>query len=138
MLVTEGYGVYRHHLAKALGRSNRTLTNYEKEGKTSAGTFWPLPLNPGITSDKKYYDPLKVLEALTALPKDFGKHARVDDIIALLMKGELSSKIPPKVPKQPKKETEEEELAREMDAIGWQSENQTWESSTMTRKNRAD
>ena len=138
MLVTEGYGVYRHYLAKAFGLSNRTLTNYEKDGKTSAGTFWPSPLNPGTASAKKYYDPLKVLEALTTLPKDFSKSTRVDDIIARLMNGELSSKIPVNVPKKLKKETEEEELAREMDAIGWQNENQTWESSTMTRKNRSD
>ena len=138
MLVTEGYAVYRHHLAKAFGLSNRTLTNYEKDGKTPAGTFWPSPLNSGFASVKKYYDPIKVLEALTALPKGFRKRIRVDEMIAALMGGELSSKIPVMVPKKPKKETEEEELAREMDAIGWQSENQTWEPGTMTRKNRPD
>ncbi|MDR1535785.1 MAG: hypothetical protein LBU64_11945 [Planctomycetota bacterium] len=138
MLVTEGYGVYRHRLAKELGLSGRTLTNYEKDGKTSAGTVWPSPLNPGNTLIKKYYDPLKALDALAALPKDFSKHTKVDDIIARLMDGKLSSKIPPTVPKKPKKETEAEELAREMESIGWQKENQTWESSTMTRKDRPE
>ena len=135
MMVTEEFVVYRSRLSAELGLSNKTLSNYEKDGKTTKGTFWPSPLNPGDTHEKKYYDPVKVLEALTALPKDFSKRTKVDDIIAMLMDGKLSSKILPQTPKKPKKKTEGEEIAREAEAVGWQKEYPIWDASTMTRKN---
>ena len=99
--VTEQYAVYRYRLADALGNSDKTLSNYEKDGKTPKGTLWPSPLNPNDKHNKKYYDPLKVLEALTALPKDFSKHTPVADIIAALMNNKFASKIVPKQPKKP-------------------------------------
>lgn len=135
MMVTEEYAVYRCRLSDELGFSNKTLSNYEKDGKTSKGTFWPAPLNPGDRHGTKYYDPMKVLEALTLLPKDFSRRTRVDDIIAMLLDGKLSSKILPQVPKKLKKETEGEEIAREAETVGWQKEYSVWDASTMTRKN---
>lgn len=107
LLVTEQYVVYRNRLMNELGVSNKTLSKYEKDGKTTKGTFWPSPLNPDDTHNKKYYDPLKVLEALTALPKNFSKHTAVEDIIAALMNNKLASKITPKPPKKPKAELDE-------------------------------
>ncbi len=110
LLVTEQYVVYRHRLSDVLGISDKTLSNYEKEGKTPKGTFWPSPLNPDDKHNKKYYDPMKVLEALTALPPEkFGKGMAVADIIAMLMNNKLASKIAPKPPKKPKLESEEDD-----------------------------
>ena len=127
LLVTEQYVVYRHRLSDLLGISDKTLSNYEKDGKTPKGTFWPSPLNPNDKHNKKYYDPLKVLEALTALPpaEKFGKRMAVADIITMLMNNKLASKLTPKPPKEPKKQkklTEEEEIELEKAAIGWKRE----------------
>lgn len=93
LLVTEEYVVYRYRLADELGLSDKALSNYEKAGSTTKGTPWPSPLNPRDTHSKKYYDPLKVLDTLTKLPKDFSKNIPIDDIIAKLMNNKLASKI---------------------------------------------
>ncbi len=121
LLMSEGYVVYRYRLADALGLSDKTLSNYEKESKSIKGTFWPSPCNPSDRHGKKYYDPLKVLEALSSLPKDFSKNEPVDDIIGLLMSNKLSSKLPPKRPKKVKKETDEDTIRMEKEALGWKS-----------------
>ncbi len=112
----EIFGVSADYL---LGISDKTLSNYEKDGKTPKGTFWPSPLNPDDKHNKKYYDPLKVLEALTALPKNFGKHTKVADVIVMLMNNKLASKIVQKPPMKPKKLTEDEEIELEKAKIGW-------------------
>ena len=107
MSIVECFGVYRHKLAKELGVTERTLANYERAGKTPKGGYWPAPLNPDDGPGKKYYDPMHALKALSALPQDFSKATRVDDIIVKLMNNKLASKI---TPKSPKAEPEEEEI----------------------------
>lgn len=106
MSIVERYAVYRHKLAKELGVTERTLANYERTGKTPKSGYWPKPLNPDDGPGKKYYDPMHTLKALSALPNDFSKATRVDDIIGKLMGNKLASKI---APKPVKVEPEEEE-----------------------------
>lgn len=108
MSIVERYAVYRHKLAKELGVTERTLANYERTGKTPKSGYWPTPLNPDDGPGKKYYDPMHTLKALSALPKDFSKATRVDDIIGKLMSNKLASKIAPKPVKVEPEEKETE------------------------------
>lgn len=119
LLMSEGYVVYRYRLADALGLSKRTLYTYEKNGKSIEETFWPSPINPDDRHGEKYYDPLKVLDALSALPNDFSKKASMTEIIDNLMNNKLSSKLAPKKPKKVKKETDEETIRLEKEKLGW-------------------
>lgn len=106
LLVTEQYVVYRHHLAKELGYSYRRLQDFERDGATKKRIPWPKPLNPEGKHDKKYYDPLEVLDLLTRLPKDFSGHTPIDNIIEKLMKNHLATKITPKSPKATQAQSE--------------------------------
>ncbi|MCC8108177.1 MAG: hypothetical protein LIQ30_03840 [Planctomycetes bacterium] len=101
MSIAEEYGVYRHKLAKELGKTERSLANYERAGKTPKSSYWPKPLNPEDGPGKKYYNPMHVLKALSALPEDFSKATRVSEVIAKLMGNKLASKIPHKPKKTP-------------------------------------
>lgn len=107
LVATEGYGVYRYRLAKELGCTNKTLQNYERDGRTSKDTYWPTPLNRHDKHRQKFYDPADVVKALTALTADFSGKTPVKEILFKLMNNQLSSVIPPPQKKKPLDETNE-------------------------------
>ena len=106
-MATEGYGVYRYKLSKELGCTNKTLQNYERDGRTSKGAYWPTPLNPHDKHSQKFYDPADVVKALTALPANFSGKTPVEEILSKLMNNQLSSAIPPPRKKTQRDNTDE-------------------------------
>ncbi len=89
----EGFIIYRKDIARELELTPRTLHSYEKRGLTSASTYWPPLLKYKKGSSSAFYDPQKLIEAITQLPQIFNG-VNTEVILNKILSGLLSKKAP--------------------------------------------